>query len=98
MPDGGTLKERAWAHILEANEWFDGEREITAGVKRGFIADWRENKPSTASVMTAATGIRNHVTTAKDFPTFREAWAWVDAEIQRTDVTVWSGTVRVKAF
>lgn len=91
MPAGGTLKQRAWAHILEANEWFDGEIAFQRNARDSFADAWRANKGSSGEVWTY-NGKRE--TTVRTFPTFQEAWTWVDDQIRNNDA-VFGGAVYV---
>lgn len=89
MPDGGTLRQRSWSHILEGNEWFDGEREIAASARAVFADRWRDNKPATGMIW-FFDGTRSE--TRQDFPTYQAAWAWVDEAI-RSNERVYGGSV-----
>jgi hypothetical protein len=37
---------RAWARVLVANEYFDGEDGIAYGVQQRLIREWNENGPA----------------------------------------------------
>ena len=36
----------AWARVLMANEWFDGEDGIAYGAQQRLIREWNENGPA----------------------------------------------------
>lgn len=89
MPDGGTLKQRAWAHILEANEFFDGEREFIRSAQGSFSDLWRSNRPSIATIWRWN---EKRTDESREFPTYIEAWEWVDTAIL-SDESVYGGAV-----
>lgn len=82
------LKERAWERILVANEWFDGEPEITEGARRAFLREWAENAPSRVTVYRYGARAEN-TTTHTYFATRHEAEEWADVmDNGRCSVTV----------
>ena len=66
---------RAWARIMYANEFFDGEEGIQHGAQQRLIREWNENAPSRVHMY----DYRTQQDTTRDFPTRREAEAYADA-------------------
>jgi hypothetical protein len=72
------LKKTAWDHLLVANDNFDGEKESIRWARDRFDEHWRKDGPCVALLyMDFPSGSAQVVATAT-FPSFREAWAWID--------------------
>lgn len=75
MPQKSTgPKARAWARVLIANEWFDGEDGIAASAQDRMLREWDENLPSTVSYLSGWGNDWKY----QLFPTRRDAEAWLD--------------------
>lgn len=77
----GGLQGEAWAAIMAANEWFDGEDGIAYSAQQTFLRRWSANSPATVTVYNYRTGKQ----TKQAFDHYRDACRYmVDANARDT--------------